>query len=139
MPNARTANGYVVIDRSVNAPEFRELSDPIGFRVEDGYVTEIHGGVEARRMERFLARLDDEGEAYHLTELGVGTNKLCQVAGLAGPAEDTHTRGCVSLALGADVHLGGETIGACHLDMTMRFATLMLDEQLIVEEGRLVV
>jgi 2,5-dihydroxypyridine 5,6-dioxygenase len=137
MPNAGTADGYVVIDRSVAAPEFRELLDPIKFTVRDGYVTKIEGGVEARRMERFLASLDDGGEAYHLTELGVGTNRLCQVAAVAGPTEDTHTWGCVSLALGADVHLGGETVGGCHLDMTMRFATLLLDGQTIVEEGQL--
>lgn len=138
MPNAHTAHGYLVIDRSVNAPEFRELLDPIKFTVENGYVTKIEGGIEARRMERFLANLDDDGEAYHLTELGVGTNKRCKVAGVAGPAEDTHTLGCVSLALGADVHLGGETRGACHLDMTMRSATLKLDDEVVVERGHLV-
>lgn len=138
MPNAGTAQGHLVIDRSVNAPEFRELLDPIEFTVENGYVTKIEGGIEAERMERFLASLDDGGEAYHLTELGVGTNKRCKVAGVAGPAEDTHTLGCVSLALGADIHLGGETVGACHLDMTMRSATLKLDEQVVVERGQLV-
>lgn len=136
MPNARTANGYVVIDRSVNVPEFKELSDPIRFTVENGYVTKIEGGVEAKRMERFLASLDDGGEAYHLTELGVGTNKLCKMAGVAGPGEDTHTWGCVSLALGADVHLGGETRGGCHLDMTMRWASLKLDGRPVVTRGR---
>lgn len=95
--------------------------------------------MEAKRVGRFLASLDDDGEAYHLTELGVGTNKRCKLTGVAGPAEDTHTLGCVSLALGADIHLGGETRSACHLDMTMRSATLKLDGQLIVERGRLVV
>jgi 2,5-dihydroxypyridine 5,6-dioxygenase len=138
MPNPRTANGVVVIDRSVNAPEFRELLDPIRFTVENGYVTKIEGGVEAWRMEQFLASLDDGGEAYHLTELGIGTNKRCKVAGVMGPAEDTHTWGCVSLAVGADVHLGGETLGGCHLDMTMRSATLRLDGQTVVAKGRLV-
>jgi 2,5-dihydroxypyridine 5,6-dioxygenase len=138
MPNPRSARGCVVIDRSVSAPEFRELLDPIRFTVENGYVNGVEGGVEARRMEQFLASLDDNGEAYHLTELGVGTNKRCKVAGVAGPTEDTHTWGCVSLALGADVHLGGETAGACHLDMTMRSATLILDGRVVVEEGRLV-
>jgi leucyl aminopeptidase (aminopeptidase T) len=138
MPNPRSAEGRLVIDRSVNAPEFRELLDPIGFTVEKGYVTKIEGGREARRMETFLASLDDGGEAYHLTELGVGTNKRCKVAGVAGPGEDTHTFGCVSLALGADVHLGGETVAGCHLDMTMRAATLTLDDQIVVDSGQLV-
>lgn len=138
MPNPNTANGVVVIDRSVNAPEFKELIDPIQFTVEKGYVTRIEGGVEAKRMERFLKSIDENGEAYHITELGVGTNKACKMCGIAGPTEDTHTWGCVSLALGADVHLGGETKGSCHLDMTMRAASLSLDGELIIRDGEIV-
>lgn len=138
VPNAGTARGRLVIDRSVNAPEFKELLDPVEFTVEDGYVTKIAGGIEAKRLERFLAALDDGGEAYHLTELGIGTNKRCKMAGVAGPAEDTHTAGCVSFALGADVHLGGETRSGCHLDMTMRSATMELDGQMVVREGQLI-
>lgn len=138
IPNAESADGVVIIDRSVSAPEFKELLDPIRLTVRRGYVTQIEGGVEAERVARFLASLNYGHEAYHFAEIGVGTNKRCQAAGIAGPAEDTHIYGCVSLALGTDLHLGGETRGPCHLDATIRAATLLLDGRTVVEQGNLV-
>lgn len=137
VPVAGSANGRLVIDRSINVPEFRELLGPVELTVAAGYVTDVQGGAEARRLARFLEGMDDGGEAYHLTELGVGTNRRCKMAGVAGPTEDTHTWGCVSLALGADVHLGGETAAGCHVDMTMHTASLELDGTAVVERGNL--
>lgn len=135
VPNARSANGRLVIDRSISAPEFRELRDPIELTVEAGYVTRIDGGHEAHRLEAFLASREDNGEAFHLTELGLGTNRLCQLTAVAGPSEDTHTLGCVSFALGADTHLGGDTRAGCHVDMTIHAATLTLNDRILVENG----
>ena len=135
VPNAHTAEGVFVIDRSVNVPEFRQLRDPITFRVEKGYVVAVEGGHEATLMRRFLESRDDGGEAYHVTELGLGTNPRCKQTGIAGPAEDTHTLGCVSLALGTDVHLGGDTLAGCHIDMTMASACLTVDGTPLVKDG----
>ncbi|MFC7277761.1 hypothetical protein ACFQS1_27555 [Paractinoplanes rhizophilus] len=137
-PDIGSVSGRLVIDRSVNAPEYKELLDPIGFTVVDGLVTDIDGGVEAERMRRYLSSLDHPG-AYHLTELGIGTNARCVAAGYAGPCEDTHTWGALSMALGADVHLGGVTRAPCHVDMTARSATVAFDGKTVVDEGRLVV
>lgn len=133
VPNAGTAEGTLVIDRSVAAPEFRPLLEPIRFEVEQGYVVSVDGGREGRLMARFLEGLDDR-EAYHLTELGMGTNPRCRLTGVA-PHEDTHTLGCVSFALGADNHQGGTTKAGCHTDMTMSAATLVVDGTILVREG----
>ena len=78
--NAHTAEGVFVIDRSANVPEFRQLRDPITFRVEKGYVTAVEGGHEATLMRRFLEGRDDGGEAYHVTELGLGKLRAHYVA-----------------------------------------------------------
>jgi hypothetical protein len=137
-PDAASVNGRLVIDRSVNAPEYKELLDPIGFTVVDGRVTDIDGGTEAERMKRYLASLDHP-DVYHLTELGIGTNARCVAAGYAGPCEDTHTLGALSMALGADVHLGGVTRAPCHVDMTVRAATVAFDGKTVVDEGRMVI
>jgi hypothetical protein len=134
VPDAGTASGTLVIDRSVNAPEFKEVLDPIIFQVDGGQVQSVEGGVEADRLRRFLERLHHPG-VTNLTELGVGTNARCMAAGYAGPAEDTHTLGCVSMALGADVHLGGSTRAPVHLDMTVRHVSLHLDGRTLVDDG----
>lgn len=137
VPNQATAEGTLVIDRSVNVPEFKELLDPIVFTVGAGRVTKVSGAVEAARLGSFLEDLDHP-DVYNLTELGLGTNRKCTAAGRAGPAEDTHTLGCVSFALGADVHLGGSVRAPIHLDMTMRQASLTVDGRRLVEGGRLI-
>ncbi len=134
VPDPATAHGRLVIDRSINAPRFMQLSAPIEFRVEEGRVVDISGCEEARELRDWLTSLADT-DAYNLTELGIGTNTRCSLAGVAAPCEDTHTLGCVSFALGADVHLGGTVSAPCHVDMTMRSATLELDGRPIVDAG----
>jgi 2,5-dihydroxypyridine 5,6-dioxygenase len=136
VPNQATAEGTLVIDRSITVPEFKELLDPIIFTVEAGRVAKVEGGVEAARLQAFLEDCAHP-DVFNLTELGVGTNSRCTAAGRAGPAEDTHTKGCVSFALGADVHLGGTVRAPIHLDMTMRQASLTVDGRSLVECGRL--
>lgn len=137
VPDHSTASGRLVIDRSINAPRFRELSAPIVFTVVQGDVIDVGGSGEAEELGQWLATLGDPA-VHHLTELGVGTNPQCRLAGVAAPCEDTHNSGCVSFALGADVHLGGNTTAPCHVDMTMRAATLELDGEPVVSRGKVV-
>jgi 2,5-dihydroxypyridine 5,6-dioxygenase len=136
VPDDRTANGTIVIDRSIAANDFKPLAEPVAFTVEDGYVTRVEGGLEANKLRHWLANHRDR-EIYHVTELAFGTNRRCRLTGVAAPCEDTHTAGCVSFALGADVHIGGGTQAPAHIDMTMWNATLELDGTPVVEEGRL--
>lgn len=138
VPDDQSAEGVLVIDRSMCAFDFRELREPVRLTVQRGDVVSIEGGLEAERLRRFLADFDDPA-MRHLTELGVGTNRRCRFTGVAFPWEDTHTLGCVSMALGCDVHLGGRVRGSAHIDMTQRFASLELDGRLVVSEGKLLV
>lgn len=138
VPDDGSARGLLVIDRSIAANDYRRLPEPVRFTVVDGYVTGVDGGSEAARLRSWLAEQGDP-EIYHLTELAFGTNPRCRLTGVAAPAEDTHTAGCVSFALGADVHIGGRTSAAAHVDMTMFSATLELDGDAVVREGVLLI
>lgn len=136
VPDERSANGTVVIDRSIGGHNYAPLHESIRLTVKDGFVTGIEGQDEARRFQRFLEELDDLN-LFHLTELGIGTNPRCRFSGVAAPAEDTHSRGSVSIALGCDIHLGGITRAKAHIDCTMWHPTLRLDEEIVVDGGRL--
>jgi leucyl aminopeptidase (aminopeptidase T) len=136
-PNKGSANGKIVLDRSLMAYEFAKLTEPIELTVKDGYVVEIDGNIEAERFKTFLAGWNDP-EIYNVTELGIGTNPKCRFAGEVAPAEDTHTWGMATLAFGNDTHLGGQTKAPCHMDSTMWRPSLELDGKLVVEHGRLV-
>lgn len=136
VPEDGSAEGILVIDRSIAAPEHRELREPVTLTVRGGQVVSIDGGGEAARLRRFLEEKGDPG-LYHVTELGIGTNRRCRFTGLAAPCEDTHTLGCVSLALGCDAHLGGSVAAAVHIDMTMWAASVDLDSRPVVAGGRI--
>jgi leucyl aminopeptidase (aminopeptidase T) len=137
VPNDNSFEGSVVIDRSIAGPEYKPLSDPIVLNIASGNVGEIKGTTEADNLERFLEELNDSA-VYHVTELGVGTNPKCRFTGIAAPAEDTHKWGCVSIALGCDSHLGGKTKAKVHIDCTMRYPTLIMDDRTVVDHGKLV-
>jgi 2,5-dihydroxypyridine 5,6-dioxygenase len=136
-PDDGTANGVVVIDRSIAHHDYKALNEPIRLEVHDGEVTRIDGGKEADSLRTFLENLDDP-RAFHLTELGMGTNPACNRAGVNAPTEETHTAGGVSFALGCDSHLGGATSAPVHIDMTMYRATLTVGATVVVDDGHLV-
>ena len=136
VPDDESAEGTLVIDRSIADNDYKALTEPVTLHITAGNVTRIEGGAEARRFERFLASFDDP-RIYHVTELGVGTNPRCYFDGIGGPAEDTHTWGTVSMAVGCDTHIGGGVPGPAHIDMTMRYPTLTLDGREVVRSGKL--
>lgn len=138
VPNDNSAEGVLVVDRTIADNQYRALEEPIIFEIEGGNAVSIEGGEEARRTAEFLESLDDP-RIYHLTELGIGTNPRCRLSGVGGPAEDTHQWGTVSLALGCDVHIGGQMAAPAHVDMTMVRPSLRLNGEHIVNEGRLLV
>jgi 2,5-dihydroxypyridine 5,6-dioxygenase len=138
VPDDRSAQGHIVINRSIAAREYRELAEPIMLDVEKGFVRNISGGWEAYDLKRFLEELGG-GEMYHVTEVGLGTNKRCFRCGVAAPAEDTHTAGSVTFALGCDVHLGGSTRAPAHIDCTTHRGNLRVGGVEVVHEGKIVV
>ena len=137
VPDEGSANGVLVIDRSIASSDYRKLVEPIRFQIENGNVVSIDGGLEARLVQDFLKSLNDP-RVYHLTELGIGTNPRCRYAGTGAPTEDTHTMGIVSLALGCDSHIGGGLPAPVHIDMTMWQPTLHIGDRPVVDQGVLV-
>jgi 2,5-dihydroxypyridine 5,6-dioxygenase len=135
-PDDRSARGVLVIDRAIQANDYRDLTEPIRLIVEAGSVQRIEGELEAEKLRRFLKDLNDPN-VYHLTELSLGVNRRCRFSGVAGGIEESHTAGAVAMAVGCDTHQGGSTPAPVHIDMTMRWATLELDGQRVVEEGKL--
>lgn len=138
IPNDGSAEGTLVIDRTIAANDYKEINERVKFTIRNGNVVNVEGGVEAEKLRRFLESLNNRN-MYHLTELAVGVNPKCKFSGIGAPAEDTHTVGCVSFAIGCDYHLGGSHTGPAHIDMTMRYPTITLDGgRSIVDNGKLV-
>lgn len=133
-------NGRVVMDRGdLLLPQKQALAERIEFVIEDGIVTAINGADDAAALRAFIESYDDP-RAYAVSHIGWGLNERCKWdAQLPGIGMDGRGYcGNVLFSLGPDTEFGGDNNTACHLDLPMRNCSLWLDDDLIVERGRIV-
>ncbi len=133
-------NGRVVMQAGdILLPQKQMLTENITFDINDGRVCTISGGAEARALQAFMDSYQDP-RAYAVSHIGWGLNERCawdtQLPGILMDARAYH--GNVLFSLGPDTEFGGDNDTACHLDLPMRGCSLWLDEELIVERGRVV-
>lgn len=130
-PVEGSANGTVAIDYSMD--NVGVLDDPIELTFEDGFVTEIRGGVEADRLRTIVDGADEN--AGNMAEFAIGTNPNARLIG--NLAEDKKKRGTVHFAIGDNASLGGALESDIHLDGVVLRPTVQLDDEVVVEDGAL--
>ena len=131
-------NGRVVMDKGdIVFPQKRALSSPIEFTIRQGMVTGIDGGADAQELRSFMEAYRDP-RAYAVSHIGWGLNERCQWnSELPGIGMDGRAYyGNVLFSLGPDTEFGGSNDTACHLDLPMRNCTLWLDDEMIVDHGK---
>lgn len=127
VPNDGSIEGRLVVEGSVNYPRFERVTGRIELEIEGSLVRKISGGNHAAQFDRALEAISHLGNPRHVTEFGLGTNRKCKFLGVYGPTEDTHRIGTVSMALGADTHLGGRNSAGCHIDMALEETHVFVD------------
>jgi leucyl aminopeptidase (aminopeptidase T) len=132
MPEEGKSQGVFVVDASFAGVGKME-TQPIRLTVEDGYVVTIEGGAEADRLANMLKPLGKQ--AYNLAELGIGTNDQAIVTGMI--LEDEKVMGTAHIALGNNMSMGGTCDVGIHVDGVFFKPTITVDDQLILEDGRL--
>ncbi|MCY4361340.1 MAG: leucyl aminopeptidase [Gammaproteobacteria bacterium] len=133
-------NGRVVMDTDdIIFPLKRFVTSPVEFVVRDGAVIEINGGQDADLLKQFIDEYNDP-RAYAISHIGWGLNNACKWdVDLPGIGMDGRAcYGNVLFSMGPDTEFGGDNDTPCHLDLPMQNCTLMLDDDLIVDEGKVV-
>lgn len=133
-------NGRVVMDTDdIIFPLKRFVSSPTEFVIRDGFVIEINGGPDADLLKEFIDDYNDP-RAFAISHIGWGLNAGCKWdVDLPGIGMDGRAcYGNVLFSMGPDTEFGGENDTPCHLDLPMQNCNLMLDNELIVEEGRII-
>ncbi len=142
-PKAGTVNGTLVMDEGdVNLTFKRYLESPITFQIEDDYVTDIAGqGVDADLFREYIAAWGDR-EAYAVSHVGWGMNPAARWDALTmydkRDINGTELRafaGNFLYSTGANETAKRYTLG--HFDLPVRNCTIGLDDEVIVENGRL--
>ncbi len=108
-------------------------AEPTTLTVKAGHIVGAEGGAGPD----FYARLTNHGQpGTNLAELGVGTNDRAQLTGEI--LEDEKILGTVHVAFGASAGIGGTVAVPIHLDAVVLDATLTIDGQPVLDEGRYV-
>lgn len=144
-PDEGKSDGRIVIDRGdILLPHKSYVQERIEITIEQGYARAIEGGYEAELLREYMASFNDP-EAYALSHIGWGLQSKAKWSTLglydreATIGMDARAvEGNFLFSLGPNNEAGGSRTTACHMDIPLRRCTVMLDDETVVEEGRVV-
>lgn len=131
-PVEGTAEGTIVADVRVMGYGVTR-DEPVTIRVQQGEVAEINGDKAAEYLRNTLESFNDR-LAYNLAEFAIGLNPFCRA--YATNLEDLGKLGFAHNGIGSNYAIGGSILAPCHIDVIYSNATLEIDGQVILDEGR---
>ncbi len=131
-PLEGTANGVIVADGSIPYIGIGVLEEPVKLVVENGRITDISGGYQAKMLADDLAAKNDQN-VYNIAEHGVGLNPKCHFCGFM--LEDEGVYGSCHIGIGTSITLGGTVKASCHYDVIMKNGTIVADGKILMENG----
>jgi hypothetical protein len=134
-PIEGSANGKLVIDLTMH--HLGRLWTPIELHVENGRVTSIEGGADARILRDYLAVYGDENAYMCPAEASVGVNAKAVVRGIQ--REDKNIMGTMHFGLGTNIDVGGSVKSKIHMDGVILEPTLYVDGVKRIDNGRFLV
>ena len=134
----------VVAPGDVLLPQNTYVRSPVTYKIDRGLVTDISGGLESDLINSYMASFNDErGRA--MSHIGWGMNPDAKwhamSPGLFPGGMGMEPRsfiGNVLFSTGPNNELGGSNDTACHLDIPLRACSLLLDDEPVILDGRIV-
>jgi 2,5-dihydroxypyridine 5,6-dioxygenase len=150
-PNEGTAEGRVVLQPGdiVILPYCRYVHDEVRLEIEDGHISRIEGGLDAKLMRDWLddnKTGPDDRDPYAVSHLGWGMNPQARWYGIALNGDSPERSraaarvfpGNFLFSTGPNSEGGGKRRTRGHYDVPMRDCTVILDNEVIIEKGRIV-
>ncbi len=129
-----TGNGVVYIDGSIPHPLLGLITDDIKLTIKDSKIVNIEGGKQAEIFANLLESFNDPN-VYYIGEIGFGLNPMCNLSGRM--LEDEGCGGTIHLACGDNVGFGGTVSSPYHIDMVFRAPSAYIDNECILQNGKL--
>jgi 2,5-dihydroxypyridine 5,6-dioxygenase len=142
-PLEGSAEGRLVVrpgDAIIGMGLWQHAQAEIAYTFEQGKITRIEGGEDARKVSDLLQQAGDDG-SYRLAHAGWGIDRRAVWDHVGMDSESYY--GNVTVALGRNIFntphehcgLGGENRAKIHFDMCLLGKSLSLDDQLVIEDG----
>lgn len=132
-PLEGTCEGRLVVD--VHMHSIGHIREFITLTVEKGMVVKIEGGAQADQLKQIWATTGDENSG-NIAELALGTNPLSRLTGHV--SEIKKKLGLVHIGIGDNRSLGGTVFSATHMDAVINNPTVIVDDKVVFEEGKMV-
>lgn len=127
----------VVAGTMVGEPSIEGLlQESFKLYFEKGKLVKISDGPDAQKLKNLLNNAEPETRTF--AELGVNSNHKIPKT-LTGTRIDDAIAGHVHFGMGRNDHIGGLSRATNHLDFLIPWATLRLDNDLILQEGKLMI
>jgi leucyl aminopeptidase (aminopeptidase T) len=133
MPQVNLSEGKIVVDGPI--AHIGSPAKPITLMVKKGRVVDVSGKCNQADELRYI--IENIKNADNIAEFGIGLNPECRRNG--DFEEEKKARGNVHIAIGDNIFYGGNVHSPVHMDMVIYKPTVVLDDQTIVDEGRIVV
>jgi leucyl aminopeptidase (aminopeptidase T) len=134
-PLEGTTEGKAVVPKGW----FTDLDESMVLTFKHGEVASIEGGGMVGEKFSKLLSLGNSNEPYrsrrNVAELGIGTNPYAKRPDNVLEAEKI--RGTVHVAIGDNFHMGGAVKADMHEDFVIPSPTLMLDNKLVMKNGKM--
>jgi len=150
-PNEGSATGTVVIQPGdiVILPYCRYVHDPIRLEIREGHIVKLEGGLDAKLMRDWLddnKTGPDDRDPYAVSHLGWGMNPQARWYGIALNGDSPERSraaarvfpGNFLFSTGPNSEGGGKRRTRGHYDVPMRDCTVILDNEVVIEKGKLV-
>ena len=150
-PNEGSANGVVVFQPGdiVILPYCRYVQDEVRMEIRDGFIRKVEGGLDAKLMTDWLDdnKADaDDLDPYAVSHLGWGMNPQALWYGIALNGDEPERSraaartfpGNFLFSTGPNTQGGGKRTTRGHYDVPMRDCTVLLDNDMIIDKGKIV-
>jgi aminopeptidase len=145
-PVVGSAEGTIVFDGTIVLVGYGVIpKTPVKVEFKDGYVSKISGSEEGRGLQKVIERgakmahdmglKEEERNARHLGELGIGLNYSAKMTG--NILEDEKLGKTVHFAIGANYDNDAKAL--IHQDCLVMNPSLWVDGKLVMKDGNIVV
>lgn len=129
-PNGKHVEGIFVVDVcSRNKTHTALIKEPIKLKIEEGSLTEISGGKEAKLLEDTLewaAGISKHPSSVRrIGEFGIGLNKNAKIVGAT--IIDEKSLGTAHIGIGSNYWFGGSIYSKIHLDQVCKEPIVNID------------
>ncbi len=136
VPVTGSAKGRLVADASVPYLGIGVLEAPVVCNIEEGYITQMEGGEQARKLKAHLDAHQDR-HCFNVAELGVGLNPNARLNGTM--LDDEGVLGTIHIGIGTSFTLGGEIVAPTHYDLIMWAPTIEVDGKIIQRDKEILI